>query len=207
MTGAVLTSTLAVVAPLLTILQSLAQAMRIRRIGADGVSLATWLLAVFVSQTWLCYGIVFHVPAEIWANVPSMSFALGVAWLAARTQRHLQRALASYVGLLAITIAATLAGSNAPHHWILSSTAVASSTIIYMPQLALVVRPKNLSVVSSLSWFIASLSAASWLAYGFAIHQLPVSLPSFFMLPAALIILVQDTRHQRVNDGPNGVMA
>lgn len=204
---AVFTTALAVIAPVLTIFQSWAQAMRIRTTGAKGVSLATWMLTVFVAQTWLCYGFVFHVPAEVWANVPAMGVALVVAFLAAKSQEKLSRSIGAYAGLVTVTVAAVWSGSTVSRHWILSLTAVFSSVVIYLPQLALVVRPRDLTGVSALSWFIACLTALSWLIYGLLIHQIAVALPSFVMLPAAIVILIQVLRHRLVNDPVHGVAA
>ncbi len=204
---ALFTSTLAVLAPVLTILQSGAQARRIRHTGAKGVSLETWLLSVFVSQTWLCYGFVFHVPAEIWANVPAMSVALVVAYLAATSQERFARSVVIYAGLFAITAGATWAGASAGHHWILADVSVMSSVVIYVPQLIVVIRAKDLTGVSALSWFLACLTAASWLIYGFLIHQLAVALPSLVMLPAATYILVGVLRHRVRNDPDRGAQA
>jgi uncharacterized protein with PQ loop repeat len=59
------TRTFGIIAPTLTILQCLAQANRIRTTGAKGVSLATRILSAIVAQIWFCYGIVFHVTAEV----------------------------------------------------------------------------------------------------------------------------------------------
>ena len=60
------------IAPTLTIWQCLAQAARIRKTGAHGVSLATWILSCFVSTVWFCYGFIFHVTAEVVANTPAI---------------------------------------------------------------------------------------------------------------------------------------
>jgi len=202
-----ITTALAVIAPILTIIQSGAQAMRIRSTGADGVSLATWMLTIFVTQTWLCYGFVFHVPAEIWANVPALVVAIVVALLAAQSQAKLAVGVAAYFGLSALTFVAVWSGSTVAHHWTLSLTAVFSSVVIYLPQLALVVRPRNLTGVSAVSWFVACLTAFSWLVYGLLIHQIAVALPSFVMLPAAVVILIQVLRHRLVNDSVHGATA
>ena len=204
--AALVTSTLAVLAPVLTIMQSGAQARRIRHTGARGVSLETWLLSVFVSQTWLCYGFVFHVPAEVWANLPAMSVAIVVAYLAATSQKRFARSVVIYAGLLAITAGATWAGA-AGHHWILADVSVTSSVVIYVPQLIVVIRANDLTGVSALSWFLACLTAASWLVYGFLIHQPAVALPSLVMLPAALYILVGVLRHRVRNDLEHGTQA
>ena len=201
------THTLAVVAPTLTIFQSLAQAARIRTTGAKGVSLATWLLSCFVAQIWFCYGFVFHVPAEIEANIPALLVATAVAFLAARSQEKIARSVVGYLGITTVTVLATALGSFHTFRWILASVAVTSSVIIYLPQLALVVRPRDLSGVSVISWCIACLTSLAWFLYGVLIHQPAVALPSVVMFPSAFIIFVQVLRHRLINDPTNGLQA
>ena len=201
------THVLAVVAPTLTIFQSLAQAARIRTTGAKGVSLATWLLSCFVAQTWFCYGFVFHVPAEIEANIPALIVATAVAFLAARSQEKMTRSVLGYLGITTVTILTTVAATFHSLRWIMASVAVLSSVIIYLPQLALVVRPKDLTGVSVVSWFIASITSLCWFLYGILIHQPAVALPSVVMFPSAFIIFVQVLRHRLTNDPKNGLQA
>ncbi len=202
-----LTASLAVAAPVVTIFQALAQAARIRTTGARGVSLATWLLSAFVGEIWLCYGFVFHVPAEIEANIPSLIVASTVAFLAAKSQGQLARSLIGFAGLTTITAVATFIGTFHSLRWIMASVAVASSVVIYLPQLALVIRPKDLSGVSAISWATACVTALCWLVYGLLIHQLAVALPSFVMLPSAFVILIQVMRHRITNDSKHGLQA
>jgi uncharacterized protein with PQ loop repeat len=202
-----ITRTFAIVAPTLTILQCLAQANRIRTTGAKGVSLATWILSAFVSQIWFCYGIIFHVTAEIVANIPAIIVSLVVAFLAAQSQEKMARSVVGYLTVTIITILATFAGSFHDLRWVLATVAVGSSIIIYLPQLALVIRPKDLSGVSILSWCLACLTSLGWLVYGFLIHQPPLALPSFVMLPSAFIIFVQASRHRIKNDSRTGLQA
>ena len=201
------THSLAVIAPVITIFQALAQAGRIRSTGAKGVSLATWLLSAFVAQIWLCYGFVFHVPAEVFANVPCLVVASGVAFLAAKSQQRFARSVTGYLGLSAVTVISTFIGTFHQLRWIMASVAVASSIIIYLPQLALVVRPRDLTGVSAISWFTACITALCWLVYGFLIHQPAVAVPSFVMLPSAMIILIQVLRHRIKNDPKHGLQA
>jgi uncharacterized protein with PQ loop repeat len=204
---ATFTASLAVVAPVITIFQALAQGARIRSTGANGVSLGTWLLSAFVAEIWLCYGFIYHVPAEIFANVPCLIVASVVAFLAAKSQKKMSRSTVGYFGLLVITIVATYIGTFPQLRWILAAVAVSSSVIIYLPQLVLVIRPTDVSGVSAISWFTACITALSWLVYGFLIHQLPMAMPSFVMLPAAIVILVQVMRHQIKNDPQHGLQA
>lgn len=202
-----LTRTFGIIAPTLTILQCLAQANRIRTTGAKGVSLATWILSAFVSQIWFCYGIIFHVTAEIVANIPAITVSLVVAFLAAQSQDKVARSVVGYSAVTVITVLATYAGSFHDLRWVLATVAVGSSIIIYLPQLALVIRPKDLSGVSIISWCLACLTSLGWLVYGFLIHQPPLALPSFVMLPSAFIIFVQASRHRIKNNSRTGLQA
>ena len=202
-----ITRTFGIVAPTLTIFQCLAQANRIRTTGAKGVSLATWILSAFVSQIWFCYGIIFHVTAEIVANIPAITVSLIVAFLAAQSQGKMARSLMGYLAVTVITILATFAGSFHDLRWVLSSVAVGSSIIIYLPQLALVIRPKDLSGVSIISWCLATLTSAGWFVYGILIHQPPLAIPSLVMMPSAFIIFVQASRHRILNNSKTGLQA
>src|ERR1700722_7020615 len=96
--------TFGIVAPTLTICQCLAQANRIRTTGARGVSLATWILSAFVSQIWFCYGTIFHLTAEVVANIPAIAVSLVVAFLAARSQEKMARSVMGYATVTVITV-------------------------------------------------------------------------------------------------------
>jgi uncharacterized protein with PQ loop repeat len=206
-TASTLVRTFGIVAPTLTILQCLAQADRIRKTGAGGVSLATWLLSCFVSMIWFGYGIVFHVTAEVVANVAAFIVSGVVAYLAAKAQDKLASSLLSFFAATIVTVAASGVGTVHSLRWVLATVAVSSTIIIYLPQLFLVIRPKDLSGVSVISWLIASFTSAGWFVYGFMIHQPALSLPSFVMLPSAVIIFVQVLRHQVPNDPDTGIQA
>src|ERR1700691_1725057 len=130
-----LTRTFGIVAPTLTICQCLAQGNRIRTAGAKGVSLATWILSAFVSQVWFCYGIIFHVTAEVVANIPAITVSLVVAFPAAQSQEKMARSVLGYLAVTVITVLATFAGSFHDLRWVLATVAVGSSITIYLPQL------------------------------------------------------------------------
>jgi uncharacterized protein with PQ loop repeat len=202
-----ITRTFGIVAPTLTILQCLAQGNRIRTTGAKGVSLATWILSAFVSQIWFCYGLIFHVTAEVVANIPAITVSLVVAFLAARSQEKMARSVLGYLAVTVITVLATFAGSFHDLRWVLATVAIGSSIIIYLPQLALVIRPKDLSGVSIISWCLACLTSLGWLVYGILIHQPPLAIPSLVMLPSAFIIFVQASRHRIQNNPRTGLQA
>lgn len=202
-----ITRTFGIVAPTLTILQCLAQANRIHTTGAKGVSLATWILSAFVSQIWFCYGLIFHVTAEVVANIPAITVSLVVAFLAARSQEKMARSVLGYLAVTVITVLATFAGSFHDLRWVLATVAVSSSIIIYLPQLALVLRPKDLSGVSIISWCLATLTSLGWFVYGILIHQPALAIPSLVMCPSAFIIFVQVSRHRIRNNPRTGLQA
>jgi uncharacterized protein with PQ loop repeat len=195
------------IAPTLTIWQCLAQAARIRKTGARGVSLATWILSCFVSMIWFCYGFIFHVTAEIVANTPAIIVSAIVAFLAAQSQDKIARSLLGFFGVAGVTAAATIAGSFHSLRWVLATVAIASSIIIYLPQLALVIHPKDLSGVSVVSWLLASLTSLGWFVYGFLIHQPALAVPSFVMFPAAFTVFIQVVRHRLKNNPATGLQA
>jgi uncharacterized protein with PQ loop repeat len=202
-----LTRTFGIIAPTLTILQCLAQGNRIRTTGAKGVSLDTWILSTFLGEIWFCYGLIFHVTAELVANVPAFIVSFAVMFLAAKSQEKMRRAVVGLLIFTVVTVLATFAGSFHDLRWVLATISVGSSIFIYLPQLALVIRPKDLSGVSLISWSLACLTSLGWLVYGFLIHQPPLAIPSFVMLPSAFIIFVQASRHRIRNNPQTGLQA
>src|ERR1700722_9254549 len=87
--------------------QRLTQANRIRTTGAKGVSLATWILSALVGQIWFGYGLIFHVTAELVANVPAITVSLVVAFLAAQSQEKMARSVMGWLAGTAGTVFST----------------------------------------------------------------------------------------------------
>jgi len=191
-----LTFTIAVIAPVLSVLQCLAQATRIYRTGAEGVSLATWTLSVFVAEIWISYGVVFHVPAELYANVPFLLVASIVVVVAARNRDAVRRAGAGYASVTALTLLSSLSGTSHHWRWILATVAVVSCVVIYLPQMLVTLRSNDLEGVSVVSWSLALVTGLAWALYGILIHQPAVWLPSIVMVPSTLVILNQVGRHR-----------
>ncbi len=191
-----LTASFAVIAPSLSVLQCLSQLVRIVRVGAQGVSLTTWILSAFVAEIWAGYGLIFHVPAEIYANLPFWAVASYVVVAVARSQGSTRRATILYVATVGLAVLATLAGLTPAGRAALATLADASAVVIYLPQLAVTLRTSDLTGVSVLSWALALVTSLAWALYGALIHQPPVALPSIVMVPSALAILVKAARHR-----------
>jgi uncharacterized protein with PQ loop repeat len=98
----------------------------------------------------------------------------------------------------ATALAAFISLSGTSHHWrwILATIAVGSAVVIYLPQMMMTLRSRNLEGVSVVSWAFALVTGLAWALYGVMIRQPPVSLPAVVMIPTTLVILVQVTRHR-----------
>jgi uncharacterized protein with PQ loop repeat len=191
-----LTLTLGIIAPLFTILQCVAQAMRINRTGAVGVSMSTWILSAFVGEIWIAYGFAFRVPAEIYANTTFLIVAGYVVLVAARSQKVLRYASVRCMGATALAVLISLSGISDHWRWILATIAVGGAVVIYLPQMMMTLRSRELEGVSVVSWALALVTGVSWALYGLMIHQPPVALPAVVCIPTTLVILIQVTRHR-----------
>ncbi len=191
-----LTLSIGVIAPLFTVLQCVAQAVRINRTGAVGVSMSTWILSAFVGETWIGYGFSFHVLAELYANAAFLAVAGYVVYVAARSQNVLRRASLSCVGATALAVLVSLTGISHHSRWVLATVAVGGAVVIYLPQMMMTLRSRNLEGVSVVSWALALVTGLAWALYGVLIHQPAVSLPAVVMIPTTLVILTQVTRHR-----------
>jgi uncharacterized protein with PQ loop repeat len=191
-----LTLTIGIIAPLFTVLQCVAQAMRINRTGAVGVSMSTWILSASVSETWIGYGSSFHVPGEIFANIPFLMVSGYVVLVAARNKRVVRRASVHFLGATALAVLVSLTGLSHHWRWILATIAVGGAVVIYLPQMVVTLRSRDLMGVSVVSWGLALVTGVAWALYGVLIHQPPVALPAVVMIPTTLVILIQVTRHR-----------
>ena len=64
------------VALLLGVGSTVAQFDRVRRIGIDGVSIATWTLFFLMSIFWVCYGVAEHSVVVVLGSAILMPFQL-----------------------------------------------------------------------------------------------------------------------------------
>ncbi len=196
------TTALAVIAPSLSILQCLAQVARIRRVGAQGVALATWIVSVFGAEVWFGYGVIFRVPAELATNLPYWILATWVTVAASRSQKRVRAAASGYLLATALAVGATLLGLTHPGRTILATVADVTAIVSYLPQLRATLRSDDLAGVSLLSWVAALITSVAWAAYGILIHQPAVALPTLIMAPSALTIVAMVTRDRRRNPAP-----
>jgi len=149
-----------------------------------------------VGETWIGYGFSFRVPAEVYANTPFLLVACYVVLVAARSQDVLRRTSVSFIGASALAVLVSLTGISHQWRWILATIAVGGAVVIYIPQMLVTLRSRDLTGVSVVSWTLALFTGVAWALYGILIHQLAVSLPAVVMIPTTFVILIQVTRHR-----------
>jgi uncharacterized protein with PQ loop repeat len=169
--------------------------------------MSTWVLSASVSEIWIAYGFSFHVPAEIYANIPYLIVAGYVVLVAARSQNVLRRASVSFLGATALAVVVSLTGMSHHWRWILATIAVGGAVVIYLPQMVVTLRTRDLVGVSVVSWALALVTGLAWALYGVLIHQLPVALPAVVLIPSTLVILIQVTRHRLRGRALDGSLA
>ncbi|MGA2968611.1 MAG: hypothetical protein ABSE75_02285, partial [Acidimicrobiales bacterium] len=106
--------------------------------------MSTWILSAFVAEVWIAYGISFHVPAEIYANIAFLIVAGYVVLVAARSQNVLRNASIGCLGATALAVLISLTGMSHHWRWILATIAVGGAVVIYLPQMILTLRSRDL---------------------------------------------------------------
>jgi uncharacterized protein with PQ loop repeat len=154
------------------------------------------MLSAFVGELWIAYGFSFHVPAEIYANIAFVIVAGYVIFVAARSQNVLRHSSLKCLGATALAVCIALFGMSHHWRWILATIAVGGGVVLYLPQMMMTLRSRNLEGVSVVSWALALVTGLAWALYGVLIHQPPVALPAVALIPTTLVILVQVARHR-----------
>lgn len=146
---------------------AVAQLVRVRNEGIEGVSLRTWLLFSLFGGYWISYGafsahsaIVILGSLVVW---PVQFYIVGRL----RPWRHPQALLQS-VGFFALTCLAP----GAVGGW--SATLVGCGVgmgLLRLPQIIELVRFREASGVSVASWLLGALNALLWITYYVLVHR------------------------------------
>jgi len=187
---------LGVVCPALTISMIFPQLLRLCRGSASGVSLWMWVLLLASAEMWLAYGFVFGVVAEIVANGPNIVFGMVLIILVTRHARHILRGVAMVLAASGLTLGIALEGVVTHDAFLLSSLAVTSSFVLFLPQLYTALRQDNLSGVSGVTWFLALAMGLCWGTYGLLLHHFSIFLPNVVAVPASAAILLRVLGHR-----------
>lgn len=144
----------------LGLVTTIAQAVRIRRIGTDGVNATTWSLFLLMAMYWIAYGIAVGSPEVIIGTSLSMPLLI---WLlvmldGAERRRGMVRGAASI--LLAAWLPAAVFGWSVG---LLGLGVLMVST--RLPQLLELIRADHADGVSTASWVTGAASVTLWFVY------------------------------------------
>lgn len=126
----------------------------------EGVSLATWWMALVICWPWGAYGLEKADPFLIITNVLAAVVAIWV--LVACSPGRTWRTLALASGL---TVAAFFALSAVPTVALIAS-ATAVMVVSRVPQLMAVIRARDVGAVSLTTWWLSLGTATTWALYG-----------------------------------------
>ena len=139
---------------------ALAQFNRARRLGVEGVSLATWVLFAFMGCFWITYGLVAHSREVVMGSLLILPFQLSIVYRLQPWKSFpvVARSLAFFV---ACCVLPTMAWG-----WVggVYGTGVAM-TLNRGPQIIELIRQDDASGVSVASWLLGVAACAFWVTY------------------------------------------
>jgi uncharacterized protein with PQ loop repeat len=184
---------------LLGLVMTFLQAIRVHRLGPDGVSATTWSLFTLMAMYWLSYGLAAHSAQVIVgtaAGVPLM------VWLLAMVEpTDLRRGLARGTAAIVATtwIPALLFGWDAG---LLGIGVLMVAT--RFPQLLELVRADHARGVSTGSWVMGSVSVTMWLCYYAISNMSAAAISMAFALGMNLAIVAMAVARHRGEVVPRG---
>ncbi len=149
----------------LGIVSTLVQLRRMSVRGVDGVSLATWVIFVYMGLFWITYGVVARSPEIVLGSLIVLPIQLVIVFRLA-PWRQVRTVLLGLGFFALFTIVPTILGGWADGVY---GIGVAMS-LTRMPQIIELVRSEDASGVSGYSWAVGATGAALWMAYYVGAH-------------------------------------
>jgi uncharacterized protein with PQ loop repeat len=141
------------------------QLRRVRELGVEGVSLATWVLFVYMGCFWITYGLAARSAEVVLGSVLMMPFQLSILFRLAPWRRWAILARAFGYFVLCCVVPTLLWG------WAggVFGTGIAM-TINRAPQLIELIRQSDASGVSATSWYVGAFGGVLWILYYTGAH-------------------------------------
>lgn len=175
---------------------TVAQFDRVRRLGTDGVSIATWTLFALMSVFWVCYGLAEHSVVVILGSAILIPFQLSIV-------RHLRprqskaivaRSCAYAFGLCVLTTCL----------WGWEGGLLGTGALMIInrgPQILKLLRPGSGSGVSVASWSVGAICLAGWVIYYAGQRQWAASVATgIAVLASSTIALLATWRHRQSDE-------
>jgi uncharacterized protein with PQ loop repeat len=176
----------------------IAQAARVRRVGADGVNATTWSLFTLMSAFWLAYGVATRSNEVVAASLSGVPFFV---WLLCMLDPTVRR---RGLGRAAVAVAVTTWLPAALLGWDAGLLGIGVLVVATrMPQLAQLVRAHHARGVSTGSWLLGSASVALWLSYYVATSRTAAAITmAAALLTNVSIVALAFARHRGTRLAP-----
>lgn len=170
----------------------------VRRDTTHGISPVSIVYGLTGSVLWFVYGVSMgRVP--IWFS--NASFIASQCIIIAVLLRHgrVRTPLLAGFGFGLAVLLAVLVPISAT--WV-GATAIFVSSSSLVPQVLHIARTENLHGISISSWVITIVSAASWMSYGWILHDPIMSVINYITIPMMIYVVVRATSWRLDNDVP-----
>ncbi|MDE3093241.1 MAG: hypothetical protein KGL23_04225 [Acidobacteriota bacterium] len=185
-------------------LATVAQYRRVRSLGVEGVSSATWLLFTLIGGFWIAYGALSaHSFVVVMGSLLCWPLQIAIV-LRLRPWRHRRGSLQA-IGMFSATCA--VPGLVGGWSYCVYGCGLAM-TLLRGPQLVELVRVGDWSGVSAASWFFSASCAGLWIYYYTDIHLwAPLIATAASGLASLTIAALAVWRHRQVDELVAGLEA
>ena len=155
------------------------------------------------STLWFTYGISMNRNA-IW--ISNGQFITAQIIIISVLYRHKSMSIAlmaKFAAALAALLLITIPVSPSVVGWMATTVSVTS----LMPQVVHVIKTENLHGISVVSWLMTTMSAASWMIYGWILDDVIMSVINYITIPMMVFITVKATRWRIAHGEPVLVQA
>ncbi len=137
-----------------------AQLRRLATRGVDGVSLATWVIFVYMGLFWITYGVVARSPEIVMGSLIVLPVQLSILYRLA-PWRHARVVVQSFIFFALFTIVPTYLGGWSDGVYGIGL----AMSITRGPQIIELIRSRDASGVSVSSWAVGAVGASLWMTY------------------------------------------
>ena len=163
-----------------------------------GISAFATLHGMTGASMWTAYGFMQSNTAMWTSNVSYITAQALIASVLFRHGRLDGRAVAAFVAVVSLFLAAGTAVSSAAVGWI----GIVTSSSGMIPVVLHVRRSHSLHGISILSWAVTVVAAASWAALGFLIDDPIIIYTNYFTIPLMVYVIVKSVGWRRANGVP-----
>ncbi len=155
------------------------------------------------SSMWFAYGILMDRTAIWFSNGSFITAQIIIISVLYRHGKLPVALLVRFALVLAALLAVAVPVSPSVVGWVATVVSVTS----LMPQVLHTSRTENLHGISVISWAMTILSAASWMAYGWMLDDVIMSVINYFTIPMMIYVMTKAIRWRIAHGEPIFVQA